>query len=155
MSERAMNASAVRHFTLEEANRTLPLVKMIVRDIVELFPDVQRRRERLDDLLAKARRKPRPGDMHAEELQQMERELEADETRLRGYLQELSDIGAELKDPFVGLIDFPCFVQGRDVSLCWKLGEDDVGHWHEADEGFGGRRPVTELPSDDVVEDLV
>src|SRR5919109_459383 len=74
MSERAMNASAsaVRHFTLEEANRTLPLVKMIVRDIVELFPDVQRRRERLDDLLSKSRRKPRPGDMHAEALQQME-----------------------------------------------------------------------------------
>ncbi len=153
-----MNASAstVRHFTIEEANRTLPLVRMIVRDIVELFPDVQRRRERLDDLQAKSRRRsPRPGDLHAEELEQMERELEADEARLRGYLRELSDLGPELKDPFVGLVDFPCFVQGRDVSLCWKLGEDEIAHWHEADEGFGGRRPVAELPNDDSDEDLV
>lgn len=153
-----MNASAstVRHFTLDEANRTLPLVRMIVRDIVELFPDVQRRRERLDGLQQSSRRRqPRPGDLHAEEIQQMERELEADEARLRGYLQELSDLGPELKDPFVGLVDFPCFVQGRDVSLCWKLGEEDIQHWHEAEEGFGGRRPVTELPTEDVIEDLV
>ena len=44
-----------------------------------------------------------------------------------------------------GLIDFPALVTGRQVWLCWRLGEGDVDWWHELDEGFGGRRPLSEL----------
>lgn len=145
------SAPATRFFTVDEANRTLPLVRMIVRDIVELFSDVQRRRERLEGLLSRSRRSARREDPYAEEVRQMEAELESDEHRLRGYLEELSGIGAELKDPVVGLIDFPAFVEGREVCLCWKLGEDEIEYWHETDTGFAGRQPVATLPESDLL----
>ena len=53
--------------------------------------------------------------------------------------------GITLRDIETGLIDFPALVAGRQVWLCWKLGEDDVAWWHELDSGFAGRRPLTEL----------
>jgi hypothetical protein len=136
-------APVTKYFTVDEANRTLPLVRMIVRDIVELFPDVHRRRERLEALLSRSRKAARrENDPYTDEVRQMESELEADENRLKGYLEELSNLGAELKDPLQGLIDFPAFVDGREVCLCWKLGEETVGFWHETDAGFAGRQPV-------------
>jgi hypothetical protein len=146
------SAPATKYFTLEDANRTLPLVRMVVRDIVELFSDVQRRRERLEGLLSRSRRKARRDDPYTEEVRQMESELESDEQRLRGYLEELAGIGAELKDPVTGLIDFPAFVEGREVCLCWKLGEEEIAHWHEMDTGFAGRQPVATLPEADLFD---
>ena len=50
--------------------------------------------------------------------------------------------GIELKDYFTGLIDFPCRMDGREVYLCWRLGEPEVGHWHELDAGFAGRQKL-------------
>jgi hypothetical protein len=50
-----------------------------------------------------------------------------------------------LRDIEHGLIDFPALVGGRQVWLCWQLGEDDVGFWHELETGFGSRRPLIEL----------
>lgn len=144
------SAPATKYFTLEDANRTLPLVRMVVRDIVELFPDVQRRRERLEGLLSRSRRNSRKDDPYTEEVRQMESELEADEHRLRGYIDELAGLGAGLKDPVIGLIDFPAFVEGREVCLCWKLGEGEIGFWHEIDTGFAGRQPVATLPEVDL-----
>lgn len=53
--------------------------------------------------------------------------------------------GITLRDIESGLIDFPALVDGRQVWLCWRLGEDDVAWWHELDSGFAGRRPLAEL----------
>jgi hypothetical protein len=55
--------------------------------------------------------------------------------------------GITLRDIETGLIDFPALVDGRQVWLCWKLGEGDVEWWHELDSGFAGRRPLAELGS--------
>lgn len=134
-------APVARRFTVEEADRTLPLVRMIVRDIVDLYADVQRRRERLEALLD--RRGPaRERGPYAEEVQEMENELDADLARLQEFVDELTRIGAELKDPAVGLVDFPAVVGGRDACLCWKLGEDSVAYWHDPESGFAGRQPL-------------
>lgn len=54
----------------------------------------------------------------------------------------LADHGILLRDPDTGLVDFPAEREGRRVYLCWKLGEDRVGWYHEATGGFGGRRPL-------------
>jgi hypothetical protein len=53
--------------------------------------------------------------------------------------------GITLRDIEAGLIDFPALVDGRQVWLCWRLGEDDVAWWHELDAGIAGRRPLAEL----------
>jgi hypothetical protein len=54
----------------------------------------------------------------------------------------LAERNVLLRDPQTGLIDFPGEREGRPVFLCWQLGEDAVGHWHEVESGFLGRRPL-------------
>lgn len=61
---------------------------------------------------------------------------------LRRELGRLSELGVVLRDPQVGLVDFPGELDGRRVWLCWRLGEQRVAHYHELDSGFAGRRPL-------------
>src|SRR3954464_12667787 len=59
-------------------------------------------------------------------------------------LSEITATGVQVKDPEIGLLDFPCVVEGKVVLLCWKLGEETITHWHGTDEGFAGRKPITD-----------
>jgi hypothetical protein len=61
---------------------------------------------------------------------------------LRRDITELADRGILLRDPESGLVDFPGERDGRQVFLCWRLGEDHVDWWHEEDSGFLGRKPL-------------
>ncbi|TMK37591.1 MAG: DUF2203 family protein [Actinobacteria bacterium] len=61
---------------------------------------------------------------------------------LKGELEHLAERGILLRDPEIGLIDFPAERDGRLVYLCWRLGEDRVAWYHEASTGFGGRKPL-------------
>jgi hypothetical protein len=141
-----------KQFTVPSANRTLPLVRMIVSDIVELFREVSERRERL---LAMQRRKgsetKRDGDLYREEVEQAERVLEQDVERLQAFVNELSVLGVELKDPSTGLVDFPTQMNGQSAYLCWKLGETEVGYWHTTDSGFAGRQPLPTRATENAV----
>ena len=131
-------------FTVAEANRTLPLVKVIVSDIVTLAQDVKDRQERLRELRARRSSARKTSDAHSEEVHQMEEELEADVERLRGFIDELNKIGVELKDPLMGLVDFRSLMDGREVYLCWRHGENEIEYWHELDAGFSGRHSLLE-----------
>lgn len=62
--------------------------------------------------------------------------------RLREDVEHLADLGIVLRDAETGLVDFPCEREGREVFLCWRLGEDRVGFWHDPEAGFAGRRPL-------------
>lgn len=130
-----------RTFTVREANATLPLVKAIVSDLVQLGRNVAERRQRLAVLASGRPRGAR--DMYQEELSQIEEELHKDSRQLQEYVEELRDIGVEPKSATEGLVDFPSVLDGRLVYLCWKLGEPEVLHWHELDAGFAGRQPLT------------
>lgn len=123
-----------RRFTLEQANKTLPLVSRIVNDIVKAH-------EIATGLQAKLESSNHSG----QEQQQTEKELEHKLDRLQNLVDELSEIGCELKDYQTGLVDFVGRHQGRDVYLCWKLGEGKIGYWHELQTGFAGRQPVSVL----------
>jgi hypothetical protein len=129
-----------RVFTIEEANATLPLVRAIVSDLVELSRDVIDRRERLSLLAVKRDRRPR--DPYDEELSQMEGDLENDGRRLREYLAELRALGVEPTSAAEGVVDFPALIDGCKGFLCWKLDEAQVSHWHEPGEGYSQRKPV-------------
>ena len=61
---------------------------------------------------------------------------------LRAELEHLAEIDVVLRDPESGLLDFLGEVEGRRVWLCWRLGEEHVGHFHELDSGFAGRKPL-------------
>ena len=132
-------------FSLDEANQTLPLVRAIVSDIVTLYRDVHERRDRL------ARIRQLPGSssrgeesVYGEEVDQIEKELEKDILRLESFVEELRELGVELKDPVAGLIDFRSLIDGQEAYLCWKLGEEEISFWHELDSGFQGRKSLLE-----------
>ena len=124
-----------RLFTIEQANRMLPLVRRIVEDIVQ---DYARWREQVGvlEVVAAGRRGDSPPD-EAEKVEQDTQRLAADIER---YVGELRELGVDFKGFDEGLVDFPAEIDGRRVYLCWKLGEDSVEHWHEVDAGFAGRR---------------
>ena len=133
-----------KYFKAEEANLALPLVRAVVSDIVTKYREIEERKERLALLRPKsALRGDAGGDsMYTEELQQVEQDLEAEVVRLQEYIQELQSLGIEFKDPVMGLVDFPALMDGREVCLCWKLGEPEVSFWHEVDAGFQGRQSL-------------
>ncbi len=61
---------------------------------------------------------------------------------LKADIEALADRDILLRDPETGLVDFPGEREGRRIFLCWRLGEDHVGHWHDLESGFGGRKPL-------------
>lgn len=137
-----MNADdAVRRlFTVEEANQRLPLVRAIVQDIVDLFQDLQQRRERIASVKQLRGQGTSSSRFHSEETDQVEEEIHKDEEKLAEFVRELHELGVEFKDPILGLVDFPAQMDDRVVHLCWKLGEPEVQFWHELDAGFSGRQ---------------
>ncbi len=137
----ASKPATKKYFTAREANATLPLVRAIVRDITALARDLRDRHERLARVKDKEQHGAL-GDAYQEELQQVQADFERDQYRMQEYERELRDLGVELKDPFTGLVDFPCWMNGHEVYLCWRAGEPDVGYWHEVDAGFAGRQKL-------------
>jgi hypothetical protein len=82
-------------------------------------------------------------------------ELRVIRLRMRGIVDQmqadvawLDERGIVLRDISTGLLDFPALVAGRQVWLCWRLGEDRVDWWHGTDEGFAGRKPLAALFDD-------
>lgn len=129
-----------RVFTIEQANAMLPLVRAITSDLTTLARDVVERRQRLASF---AKRKPATAnDPYADELRSMQQALADDAERLQEYIDELRRLGLEPKGAIEGLVDFPAFIDGKLVYLCWKLGEPEVTHWHDIDAGFAGRQSL-------------
>lgn len=119
-----------RRFTVEEANAELDRLR-------ELLPALQEARRKLlegSERIRSVAGRNGGGRGGAER-------LEAAATIRRG-VEELAEAGIVLRDADTGLVDFPSEREGRQVFLCWRLGEDAVAHWHEVDAGLGGRKPL-------------
>ena len=120
-----------KYFSIEEANRALPYVARIVDDATRAYQCIIDLRRYLDQYeLAD----PRNDSQH---------ECEQQMDRLSYFIDELSNVGVQLKDFEVGVVDFPAIFEDREVFLCWKKGELQVEHWHEIDEGYTGRQALT------------
>jgi hypothetical protein len=129
----------IKVFTVERANRALPLVRRIVQDIVAEHP-------RWKDLVARyelAAAGARAEWGESPEQLELRREIDVIALRINGYVDELAEVGCLLKGFEHGLIDFYGLHEGRLVFLCWRLGEDAVRHWHEISAGFAGRQEIT------------
>jgi len=125
-------------FTIDHANRALPLVRRIVEDVVQEHRRWQEAIAELDLLgSAVAPEFPDP------RLAALERRIQQIASDIDGYQAELEQLGAQLKDRRVGLVDFPSEMDGRQVLLCWRLGEPSVQFWHEVDSGFASRQPLS------------
>jgi hypothetical protein len=136
---RPAEARKKKYYTVDEANKALPLVKVIVADIVRQWRAVKELEDRLSALAVEQRRPA--GDPYTEELAHFQAELEAEQGKLEAFIDELTRLGVELKS-HDGLCDFYSLMDGREVYLCWRLGEPEVLHWHELNAGFAGRQPL-------------
>lgn len=128
-------------FTLAEANRTLPLVRRVVQDIMAVYPVWKDLVARYELIAAQAR--PEWGE--SPEQLGLKAEIDAVAAKINGFLQELEQVGCEFKGFDEGLVDFHGRLEEREILWCWKLGEERISHWHELDAGFAGRQPIPEV----------
>jgi hypothetical protein len=125
-------------FTVDHANRTLPLVRRIVEDIVREHRRWQGAIVELDLLVSGVR-----ADLPNPRAVALEREIQVIASDIDLFQGELEALGIQLKDRRIGLIDFPSEMDGRRVLLCWKLGETSVQFWHDETTGYAGRQPLS------------
>ena len=129
-----------RTFTLEEANAAVAELRPVVARMVEhgqKLATAQRRQVQLVTRIA-----GNGGDLQPSDLRELAAEIQQEADAVAECADVISAAGAQIKSLEEGLLDFPSQRDGEDVLLCWKLGEDEIGYWHGADEGFAGRRPL-------------
>lgn len=134
---------AERTFTLDEAQSLLPVLESLLRTAInakKILDEADAEQQALQhrvflnggmflDIVPLARRKA---------------ERAKAEQRIKDALAEIDATGVQVKDLGIGLLDFPCEVDGQTILLCWKLGEKAITHWHGIEEGFAGRKPIDE-----------
>lgn len=118
----------IKYFTPEEANRTLPLVKKIVKDILDYSFELKT-----------------ITDSTGGEIED-NREAQRMIYSIRGFMKELEEIGCSYKDWnfSIGLVDFPSIINDEEVYLCWKSDEESIIYYHGINEGFKGRKLIPE-----------
>ena len=130
----------MRHFTVDEANDALQLVRPLAEELVGVYRRANRVEQRAAPLRAAVAGNGSVG--MRERLQDHERVAAAAGSRMRALVEEIEALGAEVKDLELGLVDFPAEREGETVLLCWRVGEEEIGYWHGLEEGFAGRRPL-------------
>lgn len=126
-------------FTVDEANRMLPLVARIAEDIVRSYADVNTALTAYEEEKANVA----PNRSNEAELRRKDAEVGDVLERFQGLIQEIEALGGTVKDYEQGFIDFYGDVGGEIVYLCWSRGETSISHWHRLEEGYAKRR---ELP---------
>ena len=121
-----------RHFSREEANALLP-------QLTALLSQLQEAKDELTDTEAhEALSEAAPTNGGGEQ----GRQVGVAFLEVRRILETVERAGIVLRDIDRGLVDFPALMDGREVYLCWELGEDEVGYWHDLEGGYGGREPL-------------
>jgi hypothetical protein len=134
---------ATRTFTLKEAQNLLPILESLLRTAL----DSKKRAEEIDAQFQQvnARIMMHGGlSLDIVPLARLRAERDKINQTITDTLAEIDAMGVQVKDLDIGLLDFPCLVDGRIVLLCWKLGEENITHWHGTDEGFAGRKLITD-----------
>ncbi|MCW8850227.1 MAG: DUF2203 domain-containing protein [Melioribacteraceae bacterium] len=128
-----MDNRNIKYFTPDEANKTLPLVKKIVKDILDYSFELKT----ISDSLA--------GEIEDS------REAQSRISSIKGFMAELEEIGCAYKDWnfSIGLVDFPSIIDNEEVYLCWKSDEEKIIYYHGINEGFRGRKLIPEYAMDE------
>jgi hypothetical protein len=133
-----------RFFDIDAANEALIEVAPLLETLSDQRAELIRLRDR-----ALAAHSSAPGGGAAkgdrEETQRIRLRMQGIIDQMAAAVARIDALGITLRDIERGLIDFPALSGGRQVWLCWQLGESDVVFWHELETGFGSRRPLIEL----------
>jgi hypothetical protein len=142
-----------RFYDIDDANALLPELGTIVGVLGEQRSELVRLR---DEVLAAGKTGGEgaalAGGAGGSDGPPISGELRLTRLRMQGLIDQMAAgvaridaLGLTLRDIERGLVDFPALVAGRQVWLCWRLGESSIGWWHGLDTGFDGRRPLAEL----------
>lgn len=133
-----------RSFDVAEANATLVEVAPLLATLADQRAELIRLRDR-----TLAASTPAGADatsaIDEDEARRLRLRMQGVIDQMAAAVARIDALGITLRDIERGLIDFPALVGGREVWLCWQLGEADVAHWHEVDTGFDRRQPLATL----------
>jgi hypothetical protein len=141
-----------RYYTLDDANALVPEVAVVTarlrdqRDELVGLRDAYRDREGsvLEDLIADGPE----SDTDDPELRRLRLRMRGIVDQMQADVAWLDERSIVLRDISSGLLDFPALASGRQVWLCWRLGEDTLEFWHGLEDGFAGRQPLDRLPGE-------
>ncbi len=136
-----------RHFSLDEANAAVPELQAIFGRVMQIRGQLKLIYKRLDDAgFAPTEDKfPISVPGASPEVIRDRASFQGLVAMLREEIVQVQELGCEIKDVETGLVDWFAESGGREILLCWKYGEKEVGFWHDLEAGFAGRRPVAEL----------
>lgn len=127
-----------KYFTRDEAEALLPRMESLLSEIQTLRKQLVDLEERLADHRTKLMGN---GHQHGNEMQRMQADVMSANAEITRRVRTITALGVLVKDLDMGLIDFPTLRAGREVYLCWRLGEESrIAWWHEIDAGFAGRQ---------------
>jgi hypothetical protein len=121
-----------RHFTLGQANNLVPVINDLMLGLRYAYAElINGAQDGELSLLAETTGGAWPGRERAEAAVTVSLAFES-----------LEELDVLVRDVDRGIVDFPTLMDGREVYLCWHVGEPEIGHWHELESGFAGRRPL-------------
>jgi hypothetical protein len=133
---------ADRLFTVQEANEALETVRPLAEEMVRRRRALRELENEHEALAAAA-----AGNGHGFDPRSAGARMEAvqdEQTALAACVAQIQAAGVQVKDMDTGLLDFPAERDGDVVLLCWRVGEPEIGWWHTSEEGFAGRKPLTD-----------
>ena len=123
----------IRLFDVQDAERMLPLIRVIVKGMMDDHAERQALLDRLEGP---------PDGFPTREARSLRSEIDTLTEKLSEAASELENLGVEFKGIDPGLVDFPTMIEGELAYLCWSYGEDRIEYWHSPDGGYAGRRPL-------------
>ena len=130
-----------RRFSLAEAESLLPEIDGLLHEAVSLKSEYTEADQSIDNFM---QRVAMQGGVVVDRDAVLESRARRDGLgeRLKAAMEKLQDYGCVIKDLDIGLVDFPTLFHGREVYLCWRMGEPGIRYWHGVDEGFAGRKQI-------------
>lgn len=132
---------STRTFCLEEAQTLLPILESLLRTAIEGKKLIEKVDAEFQDTAHKVFLNGGTL-LNVVRLARRKAQREKAVQRVKDAVAEIDATGVQVKDLDIGLLDFPCRVEGEIILLCWKLGETEIAHWHGTEEGFAGRKPI-------------
>ncbi len=136
-----------RHFTVGEIERLIPSLESIFTQVLQLRMALRREEQKLERAGVRV-----SGDVTEQSPRSEPAAVRHARAMFQGYYEALSDqigrvenLGGQVKDLDLGLVDFPGRRGTQEILLCWKLGERALGFWHPVDAGYGARKPIDDL----------
>ena len=129
-----------RHFTPGEANDELREIRPLAEELVAHRREQQRLQAERVELAARIA--GNGGGIDSQEIADLEEAERRERVEVARCVNAIHGRGAIVKDVDEGLVDFPAVRDGEEILLCWRLGEEQVAHWHGLEEGFAGRKQL-------------